>query len=132
MSDAGDRIELRGLRVLAYCGVLPEEQARRQPFSVDLDLHCDLRTAGQSDDLADTADYGAVCEAVERLAADERFALLERFAQAIADAVLVHDVVTSVTVAVAKLRPPVPQDLASSGVRITRARPASGSTPDGP
>ena len=131
MSDGGDRIELRGLRVLAYCGVLPEEQARRQPFSVDLDLHCDLRPAGRSDDLADTADYGAVCAAIEQLAADERFALLERFAQAIAYVVLAHDVVATVTVAVAKLRPPVPQDLASSGVRITRTRAASGLPADG-
>ena len=122
MSDGGDRIELRGLRVLAYCGVLPEEQARRQPFQVDLDLDCDLAAAGQSDDLTDTVDYAAVCTAVERLASDERFALLERFAQAIADAVLEHDAVSSVTVAVAKLRPPVPQDLASSGVRIVRTR----------
>ena len=131
MSTGGDRIELRGLRVLAYCGVLPEEQARRQPFSIDLDLDCDLGAAGRSDDLGDTADYGAVCAEVERLAVDGRFALLERFAQEIADAVLAHDVVSSVTVAVAKLRPPVPQDLASSGVRITRTRSAAGSTADG-
>ena len=132
MADAGDRIELRGLRVLAYCGVLPEEQTRRQPFSVDLDLDCDLRPAGRSDDLTDTVDYGEVCAAVERLAADGRFALLERFAQEIANAVLAHDVVTSVTVSVAKLRPPVPQDLASSGVRIIRTRPEPGPAADVP
>jgi hypothetical protein len=37
-----DRIELRGLRVLAYCGALPEEQVRRQPFSIDADIEADL------------------------------------------------------------------------------------------
>ncbi len=51
-----DRIELRGLRVSAFCGVLPEEKARRQPFEVDLDVHADLSTASASDDLADTID----------------------------------------------------------------------------
>lgn len=116
----GDLIELRGLRVLAYCGVLPEEQARRQPFSVDLDLESDLSAAGRSDDLVDTVDYGAVCERVERLAATGRFALLEHLAQVIADEVLDLDGVDAVTVSVRKLRPPVPQDLASSGVRIRR------------
>jgi dihydroneopterin aldolase len=130
MGVVGDRIELRGLRVLAHCGVLPEEQERRQPFSIDLDLDCDLAAAGRTDDLTDTVDYGAVCEAVARLAADERYALLERFAQAIADVVLAHEAVASVTVAVAKLRPPVPQDLACSGVRITRTRAEPGSAPD--
>ena len=122
MTGHPDRIELRGLRVLAHCGVLPEEQERRQPFAVDLDVERELAAAGLSDDLADTSDYGAVCAAVERLAADGRYRLLERFAQAIADAVLDDPAVASVTVAVSKLRPPVPQDLASSGVRITRRR----------
>ena len=45
----GDRIELRGLRVLGVHGALPEEQERAQPFEVDLDVEADLRpaTAGQ-------------------------------------------------------------------------------------
>jgi dihydroneopterin aldolase len=125
MPAPSDRIELRGLRVLAYCGVLPEEQARRQPFSVDVDLECDLATPGRSDDLADTVDYGDVCARIERLAAGSRFALLERFAQAIADEALGIEGVSVASIRVSKLRPPVSQDLASSGVRITRARPAT-------
>jgi dihydroneopterin aldolase len=125
MPAPSDRIELRGLRVLAHCGVLPEEQARRQPFSVDVDLECDLATPGRSDDLADTVDYGDVCARIERLAAGSRFQLLERFAQAIVEEALAIEGVSVASVRVSKLRPPVPQDLASSGVRITRARPAA-------
>jgi dihydroneopterin aldolase len=122
MADARDRIELRGLRVLARCGVLPEEQERRQPFAIDLDIERDLSAAGASDDLGDTSDYGAVCDEVERLAGAGRYGLMERFAQAIADAVLADPAVERVSVAVSKLRPPVAQDLASSGVRISRGR----------
>ena len=33
-----DVIQLRGLRALGFCGALPEEQERRQPFEVDLDV----------------------------------------------------------------------------------------------
>jgi dihydroneopterin aldolase len=65
-----------------------------------------------------------VCARIERLAAGARFQLLERFAQAIAEEALAIDGVSVATVRVSKLRPPVPQDLASSGVRITRERPA--------
>ena len=122
-----DRIELRGLRLSGICGVLPQEQAQPQPLEIDVDLHLDLAPAGGTDDLADTVDYGAVCSAIEQVVTTERFALLERLATRVAEVVL-DDVgdgnvaVASVTVAVRKLRPPVPQPLATSGVRITRSR----------
>lgn len=118
----GDLIELRGLTALGVCGALPEEQARAQPLEVDLDIHADLGAAGASDDLDDTVDYGAVCELVERVVTTERFVLLERLAARIAEVVLSDDRVQGVTVGVRKLRPPVPQILTTSGVRITRTR----------
>lgn len=118
-----DRVELRGLRVTAVCGVLPEEQARPQPFELDVDLEADLQEAGRSDDLADTVDYGAVCDTVAEIAASERFALMEAFAQRVAEVVLAtQPLVASIEVGVRKLRPPVPHDLATSGVRVHRHR----------
>ena len=117
-----DRIELRGLRVTATCGVLPEEKARRQPFEVDLDVYVGLGLGAPSlsDDLADTVDYGALCALVAGIAEGEAFNLLERFAGRVAEAVLAVPGVGAVTVTVRKLRPPVPEDLATSGVRIHR------------
>jgi 7,8-dihydroneopterin aldolase/epimerase/oxygenase len=115
-----DRIELRGLRVLGTHGVLPEEQSRAQPFEVDLDLEADLRPAGRSDLLTDTVDYGALAEQVAAVVSGERHALLERLAARIAERVLDDRRVTSVTVTLRKLRPPVPIDLASAGVRVVR------------
>lgn len=117
-----DVIELRRLVASGYCGILPEEKHRPQPLEIDLDIHADLDRAGASDDVADTVDYGAICEIVERVVRTERFGLLERLAERLAEVVLGDDRVDSVTVAVRKLRPPVSQVLASAGVRITRAR----------
>lgn len=117
-----DVIELRGLRALGICGALPEEQLRVQPLEVDLDVVADLTAAGASDALDDTVDYGALASEVERVVTSERFALLERLAERIAQTVLADDRVLAVTVAVRKLRPPVPQQLDTSGVRITRTR----------
>lgn len=117
-----DRIELRGLRVLAFCGILPEEVERRQPFEIDVDVEIDLRDAGTSDDLTNTIDYGGLVAQIAQLADDVRYGLLERFASEIAAVVLSHDNATSTSVTVRKLRPPVPQDLASSGVTIRRVR----------
>ncbi len=117
-----DRIELRGLRVLAVCGALPEERERPQPFEVDLDVDVDLGPSGRSDALADTVDYGALARAVARIAAEERFTVMERLAERVAEEVGADARVEAVTVVVRKLRPPVPVDLASAGVRITRRR----------
>lgn len=117
-----DRIELRGLQIVGICGALPEERDRPQPLEIDLDVEADLGPAGGSDELADTIDYGALCDAVEHVVANGAPQLLEHLAQRIADAVLaVDDRATAVTVAVRKLRPPVPHALASSGVRIRRS-----------
>jgi dihydroneopterin aldolase len=117
-----DVIELRGLRVLGTHGVLPSEQAGPQPFEIDLDVEADLRPAGRSDALADTIDYGSLVEAVAGVVRGEHHALLERLAERIAETALVDERVRSVTVALRKLRPPVPVDLTSAGVRVVRAR----------
>jgi dihydroneopterin aldolase len=117
-----DRVELRGLVVLARCGALPEEFDRPQPIEIDLDVVVDLSAAGASDALSDTVDYGALCEAVARAAVAQHVKLLERLAVLLAGVVLVDTRVEEVTVAARKLRPPVPHHLDTAGVRITRRR----------
>lgn len=121
---AADRIELRGLRVAGIVGVLPHERTTAQPLELDLDVVADLAPAGRSDGLADTIDYGAVCDAVEAAVAAARPQLLEALAERVAATVLAQDDrIAEVVVALRKLRPPVPQQLDTSGVRITRRRP---------
>lgn len=125
MSSAADRIELRGLRLVGIVGVLPEERTRAQPLEVDLDLHLDVRDAGRSDALGDTVDYGAVCELVADVVEHLQPQLLERLCEVLAERVLAADRrIDVVDVSVRKLRPPVPHQLASSGVRVRRGRSA--------
>ena len=117
-----DTIELRSLRVMAYCGILPEEIERRQPFEIDVAVDCDLSAAGDSDDLDNTIDYGGLVAGIQALADDERYGLLERFASDVAGVALSNERATATRVTVRKLRPPVPQDLGTSGVTIRRER----------
>ncbi len=96
---------------------------RAQPLELDLDVELDLSVAGASDDLADTVDYGALCALVAGVVGAGHVTLLEHLAGLVAGAVLDADGrITSVTVWLRKLRPPVPEDLATSGVRISRSR----------
>jgi dihydroneopterin aldolase len=121
VSGLDDVIELRGLHLAGIVGVLPHEQAQPQPLEIDVDLALDLAQAGASDALDDTVDYGALCGVVEQVVTTTSYALLEGLAEAIAGALLAtDDRIDHVTVAVHKLRPPVPQQLRTSGVRITR------------
>lgn len=121
---APDAIQLRGLRATGIHGVLAEERSRAQPFEVDLDLELDLRSAGRTDSLRDTVDYGAVAESVAAEVGGAHADLLEHLAERIARATLrvARDgpPVEAVTVTIRKLRPPVPVDLASAAVRIRR------------
>ncbi len=118
-----DRIELRGLRALGLCGLLPEEQSRAQPLEVDIEIEADLAAAGASDRVEDTIDYSAICAIAERIITAERFDLLESLAQRLAEAILGDERALAVTISVRKLRPPVPHHLDTCGVRIRRARP---------
>lgn len=121
--NPADRIELRGLRLVGICGALPEERHRAQPLEVDLDVEADLVPSGASDDLTDTIDYGALCDAVAEVVEGGTPHLLEHLAASIAAAVLAADPrISGVGVGVRKLRPPVAHALATSGVQIHRTR----------
>ena len=109
-----------GIRELGVHGVLPEEQVRPQPFEVNIELLVDTAAAGQSDELGDTVDYAAVCEAVSRVVASEQFRLLERLAARIAEVCRADPRVEGVVVEVRKLHPPVRAMLDHVAVRIER------------
>jgi dihydroneopterin aldolase len=112
------KIMIAGLRELGVHGVLPEEQTRPQPFEVDVELVVDLEQAGESDSLDDTVDYSAVAEAISRVVRSERYQLLERLGTRIAEVCRVDERVTSVTVTVRKLHPPVRAMVDHVAVRI--------------
>src|SRR4051794_2336296 len=80
-----DRIEISGLRVMTLVGVLSHEREAAQPLEFDIVLEGDLRDAGSSDDLVDTAHYGLVAERAAEIARDSKDELLERLVHRIAE-----------------------------------------------
>jgi dihydroneopterin aldolase/2-amino-4-hydroxy-6-hydroxymethyldihydropteridine diphosphokinase len=119
---ARDHIYVNGLRFMALVGVLPHEREALQPVQVDVDLEVDLSEAGITDNLDDTANYGAIAQAIADVVKNSSDVLLERLAARIADRVLHFDHVEVANVTLTKLRPPIPEDLISSAVRIVRSR----------
>jgi dihydroneopterin aldolase len=115
-----DRILISGIRELGVHGVLPEEQTRPQPFEVDLELFVDLAPAGVTDELSDTVDYGAICEAVSKIVSSEHYQLLERLATRIGEVCRADPRVQRVVVEVRKMEPPVRAAVGWVGVRVER------------
>ena len=118
----GDCIHLRGLRDVCIVGVLPEERERPQPIEIDIDIYTDLSTAGRSDDLTDTVDYGAVAQAAAKTCLSSQAQLLEHLAQLIADDLLESTLVSVVDITIKKLRPPIPLDINFTAVQVVRRR----------
>ncbi len=113
---------INGLRALGRHGVLPEEQERAQPFEVDITIDTHIAPAARSDDLSATVDYGLVVASVVEIIETRSYRLLEALASALADDVLARPGVEAVTVEVRKIRPPLPAQVESVGVRLRRTR----------
>jgi len=59
-----DRIEIRDLLVRGIIGVNDWEREKRQDILINITLFVDLRAAGQTDDIAQTANYSTVARRV--------------------------------------------------------------------
>lgn len=115
-------IAIDGLAVFAHHGALPEEQALGQRFYLDLRLVPLRDYACETDDLGDAVDYGAVAARAVAIVAGGPYRLLERLADAVAEALLEEFSLDEVSVRVSKPSAPVPFVLDTIGVTVTRRR----------
>ncbi len=121
-SSTSDRIDINGLVVTTVVGALPHERELAQPVRIDLSLHVDLRDAGRTDELGDTANYGDVTQRVADAVRESKDILLERLAERVAEVAVAFDRVEGVEVTVTKIRPPIPEQIENTAVRIQRRR----------
>lgn len=98
-----DLIFIRECRADAWIGVYEWEQQQPQTLEFDIDIGLDTHTAGASDSIRDTIDYGKVVERLRADLKDARFKLLEALAEHICQ-VLIRDFSAQwVKVSVAKI-----------------------------
>lgn len=96
------RIALRNVRALGRHGADLGEREREQPFDIDLVVELDASAAETSDELTDTVDYAALHRRLVTLVASTSFALLERLARALLDAVFEDERVRFAQLTIAK------------------------------
>jgi 7,8-dihydroneopterin aldolase/epimerase/oxygenase len=113
-------IFIHDFRVATRVGVYEWERHTRQTVRLDLEIGIADDAAFASGEFADALDYAAVVDRLRSFAATNPHALLERFAQAIADLVLAEFRASWVKVRVAK--PNALPGVREVGVAIERSR----------
>ena len=115
-----DKIFIRELALRCIIGIYPEERREKQDIVINIEMHCDLRKAGRSDDLNDTVDYKAIKKSILALVEKSGFQLIESLAESISDIALTSDKVEQVIVTIDK--PGALRFAKSSAVQITRKK----------
>ncbi|WP_343037668.1 dihydroneopterin aldolase [Caulobacter soli] len=109
---------VRGLRVQAQIGVNAEELDRRQPLLADVELEVAVTSRHH---LADTVNYETIVTAAQAIVAGGHIALVEDFAQRLAEACLNDPRVLRARVRVEKLEA-LARHAAAAGVEIVLVR----------
>jgi len=110
------RIELHGLELFGYHGVLEEEKENGQTFWYDVEL--EVGEWGTTDRLEDAVDYRLVVDAVREVN-KRRFELLEALAATVAETLMERFAVARVKVRVRKRPAGMPVDYSA----VTAERP---------
>ena len=118
-----DKIIIKGLKFFAYHGVNPEEKEQGQNFIFDIILHVNINKACHSDNVEDTVSYAKVVKTVRRVFCAEKYDLLEKCAQVVADAILEeYPAVFTSEITLKKPQAPVKADFDYMAVNIIRSR----------
>ncbi len=120
-----DVILLTGIRSYGYTGYLAEEQFLGQWFEADLRISLDLVPAGHSDRIEDTLDYRCIIAEVKEIISTQKFALVEKLAETLVQAVLKHHQVQAVELKLHKPAAPIPDFGGRITIELQRSRNSS-------
>ena len=116
-----DKISIKNLEVFANHGVFPEETRLGQKFLISADLYLNIRTAGNSDNLLESVNYGEVSHFITTFLTEHTYKLIEAAAEQTAKAVLrEYELIQSIHLSVHKPWAPIGLPLEDVAVEITR------------
>ncbi|MBO5087491.1 MAG: 2-amino-4-hydroxy-6-hydroxymethyldihydropteridine diphosphokinase [Lachnospiraceae bacterium] len=116
-----DKIIIKDLETFGYHGVFEEEAFLGQKFIITAVLYLSTRKAGKTDDLQESLDYGVACQLIKKIVKTERYQLIERLAEEIAEQLLLtFSLLQSVEITVKKPWAPVLMSMDTVAVNIKR------------
>ena len=118
-----DKIIIKDLKFYAYHGVNPEEKTEGQNFVLDIECSADLSLPCATDNVDDTVSYAQIIKLVRKVFTAEKYDLLEKAAQVVADAILENfDKIEKVVITLKKPEAPMKADFGYVAVKIKRER----------
>lgn len=118
-----DRITLTGLRVRGNHGVFDHEKQNGQDFLVDVTVWLELAPAAETDDLANTLDYGELAKRVAAIVAGPSRDLIETVATEAAEDLMRWDErLHAAEVTIHKPDAPIELPFADVAVTVRRSR----------
>lgn len=122
MLSTGNYIHLKGLKLYAYHGVLPQENKVGAQYTLNLRLKTDFSKAAQEDELEGTLNYAEVFQTVKK-EMETPSRLLEHVVWRIAQRLLADfPTLTEVNLSLYKQNPPMGADCSEVGVEATYTR----------
>lgn len=118
-----DKIIIKDLKIYAYHGVNPEEKIEGQNFIFDIECKADLSEPCKTDNVDDTVSYAQVIKLVRKVFIAEKYDLIEKAAQVVADAILDNfEKIEKVKITLKKPEAPMKADFGYVAVEIKRER----------
>ena len=109
---------IKGLRIFAHHGVLPQERKVGAYFILDISIQTDFSQAMLSDDLEGTISYADVCDIIHREMSTPS-KLIEHVAQRIVNAIFkAFTKAESIRLSIIKENPHMGADCVGSGVEV--------------
>ena len=114
------RVFVRGLTLDAYIGAYESEQGVTQPIRIDFEADVLEPANPVSDSLDDIVCYDRMTQGIKAIIAEGHIKLVETLAERVADLVMSHPMVISVTVRIVK--PNAIPEAEAAGVEIIRTK----------
>ncbi|MGN0369780.1 MAG: 2-amino-4-hydroxy-6-hydroxymethyldihydropteridine diphosphokinase [Butyrivibrio sp.] len=117
-----DKIIISRLKVFCNHGVYEEEKINGQNFYVSAIIGIDASVPGKTDDLNDSVNYAALCEAITCFMKNNRYNLIEAVAENLSAYILEYSpLIQSVELRIDKPEAPIGLPLDTVAVSITRS-----------
>ena len=113
------KIQIKGLRIYGYHGVLEHERDEGQYFIIDASIKVDAERASSTDDIANTVSYAEIAQLISENVKNNPVNLLETLAQRLADEVLFAASPWAKSVKITVSKPDAPIDLFFDTVTVT-------------
>ncbi len=122
------KIIIKGLKIYAYHGKLPEEKKLGQFFLLDLVIYFNFLENVPSDTLENTINYVEVINFIKEKFTEKNFNLIETAAEYLCDSVLKYfQKIYKVDITLRKPTPPVNADFDYVAVEVMKSRDSLGS-----